>query len=181
MWVGSVGGPSVDSTHTPHITQRPKTKPNTKTPRQDPRVLFLKYEDMKADLRATLQTVAKHLRVEPPPTASELDRLVAACSLDGMRADRGKYEPRSVAWRDPSFRFIRKGEVGDHVGWLTPQQRAAFARGLFERYKGIVGGGGEGVEVGPGLLPTFVTGALVGGEAGLVAAAKAGGGRDGSE
>lgn len=144
-------------------------------------MLFLRYEEMKADLRTTLATVARHLRIDPPPDERELDRLAAACGLEGMRAHRERYEPRSVAWRDPAFRFIRKGEVGDHAALFTPAQHARFARGLFGRYAAVmVGGeGGDGERDGeprPGVLPSYVTGALVGGEEGLLVAAAGGGG-----
>lgn len=146
----------------------PISKP--KSP-QDPRVLFLRYESMKADLRSALTTIARHIRIDPLPTEAELDHLVAQCSLEGMQAARARYEPRSVAWRDPEFRFIRKGQVGDHAALFTEAQHACFALSVFERYYAAVGGGSRsGMGPRPGVLPAYVTGALEGGEAGLLRA-----------
>ncbi len=124
----------------------------------------MRYEDLKADLKAALAAVAAHIRLDPLPTEAELEAAARQCSLDGMRAERRRYEPRSVAWRDPEFRFIRKGAVGDHAALFTPEQHARFAAGLLGRYRGICGRDGAEQDV---VLPAFVSGALVGGKAGL--------------
>lgn len=142
---------------------------------QDPRVLFLRYEEMKADLRGTIAAIAKHIRI-PLPTPTQVDRIAAQCGLEGMQRERQRYEPRSVQWRSPDFRFIRKGQVGDHAALFTPEQQARFACSLRARYAMAVSEGEmEGVVASraaaarPGVaLPAYVTGALVGGEAGLL-------------
>lgn len=70
---------------------------------------MLQFEDMKADLGGAVRKVAAHLGV--PLTATEELRVTEQCTFEWMKKNEEKFHPRSVAWRDPNFRFIRKGEV----------------------------------------------------------------------
>ncbi|GAB5035175.1 sulfotransferase 6b1-like [Nannochloropsis oceanica] len=65
------------------------------------------------------------------------------CSFEYMVENRKMFEPRSVTWTDPAFRFIRKGEVGDHKVHFTEEQLRRFA-GSVKEWFGEEGGGGEG-------------------------------------
>ncbi|KAJ8613133.1 hypothetical protein CTAYLR_004827 [Chrysophaeum taylorii] len=72
----------------------------------DPRVLVLRYDKMRADLDGAVREIAAHLDV---PFSADC---VRHCSFDAMRASESRYEPRSVQWA-PGFRFLRHGTSGD--------------------------------------------------------------------
>ncbi len=118
---------------------------------QDPRVLILHYEAMKADLPGCLTRIAAHCGI--PMEDGDLPRVAARCSFAYMSEHRARYEPRSVVWRDLAFRFMRKGEVGDHQMHFTDVQHQQFAAALHSRF-------GKP-------LPPYIAAALVGGEASL--------------
>jgi|AntAceMinimDraft_11_1070367.scaffolds.fasta_scaffold142253_1 hypothetical protein len=43
-----------------------------------------------------------------------------------MREDVGRFQPKSVAWINPGYSFIRKGKVGDHATLFSAEQRTRF-------------------------------------------------------
>ena len=86
------------------------------------------------------------------------------CSFEYMVENRQLFEPRSVTWTDPAFRFIRKGEVGGHKIHFTEEQLRRFGRAVKGRFEGGGGGGGGGEG---GKVPGYVTWMLVGGEGSL--------------
>jgi len=92
--------------------------------------------------------------VEEEEEAEMWEAVRQKCSFEYMVANRQMFEPRSVTWRDPAFRFIRKGEVGDH--------RLHFTQGQLRTFAGGVRGGREG-----GGVPGYVRRMLVGGEGSL--------------
>lgn len=93
----------------------------------DPRVLFLAYEDMLSDLPGAVRRIAAHIGVPPLPD----DRVHAELSLEGMRARRDVYQPKSVAWKS-GFNFLRKGVAGDHRVHLDEEQLRRFDAHLLQ-------------------------------------------------
>lgn len=85
----------------------------------DERVLFVRYDDMKADLAGVARRVARHLGVRYS------DAVLRCCTFEAMRADEARYEPQSVQWA-PGFRFLRKGGSGDGRRTLAPQSAAVL-------------------------------------------------------
>ena len=89
--------------------------------RHNPNVLLLSYEGMKADLPATVQTIADFLAIDLDPALHEL--VVKQASFDFMMAHKWKFaDPiaRSTAAKEglwlptETFTKIRNGRVGDH-------------------------------------------------------------------
>jgi len=89
--------------------------------RNNPDVLLLSYEGMKANLPATVQTVADFLAIDLDPALHEL--VVNQSSFDFMQAHNSKFSDpmqRAVAAQEglwpptETFVKIRNGRVGDH-------------------------------------------------------------------
>ena len=83
----------------------------------DPSVLFVRYEDMKADLPGVVRRVQRHIG---GCDAADADAVAAACTFEAMKRDKAKYSPRTVELR-PGFDFIRSGRVGDGQRDLGPE------------------------------------------------------------
>jgi hypothetical protein len=76
------------------------------------RVLLVHYEDMKTDLKGSLQRIARFLEVE---LADErIDYLASVLNFEGMKTKKELYQPISVEWK-PGFDFLRKGTVETYV------------------------------------------------------------------
>lgn len=78
----------------------------------DDRVLFVRYEDMLADLASVVRDIANHLGV---PFRQEC---VDKCRFAEMRRDEERYQPKSVSWA-PGFHFLRQGKKGDGVATMS--------------------------------------------------------------
>lgn len=87
-------------------------------------ILLVRYEDMKTDLAGSLKRISAYLgcRVDDEFI---LNRILPFVTFDHMREHIHQYEPVSVQWR-PGFSFIRKGEIGDHVGLFTEEHESLF-------------------------------------------------------
>lgn len=87
-----------------------------------PNLLWLRYEDMKADLGATIERIRAFLGWRLPDTARA--RVLEHCSFAWMRAHDTKFA--HLANTDKAVfkpgTFIRKGEVGDHRTLMTAAQ-----------------------------------------------------------
>ncbi|XP_077998117.1 sulfotransferase 1C4-like [Glandiceps talaboti] len=87
-------------------------------------VYFLKYEDMKKDLRGVIKKLAKFLNKDL--TDDKINQIEIYCSFDNM-----KINPGVNMERDPSFNFkraefIRKGVIGDWQNYFTVAQNTEF-------------------------------------------------------
>lgn len=98
--------------------------------------------DLKSDLRGCVERIAAHIGCGDVP-AEILDDVAERASFASMRRDVRRFQPKSVTWVDPSYSFIRKGEVGDHVALFSERQLA--------RFEGAV----EATFGGPGASPPF--------------------------
>ena len=106
----------------------------------DARVLVLRFEDLKSDLPGAVSKVAAHLGVDLSP--DEHKRCVEQSTFSWMRAHDTQFHPRSVAWRDKSFRFIREGRVGGGRVGMDKQDLAAYDNYL-RTQRAQLGGGGD--------------------------------------
>lgn len=97
--------------------------------RADSRVLFVRYEDLKADLRGNVRRIASHLGIEL--TDARLDELLPRFSFAYMQEHRGLFEPISVQWKD-DFAFIRRGRKDGGAELYTPALQADFAAAAAE-------------------------------------------------
>ena len=98
--------------------------------RDEPHVLWLRYEDMKADLRREARRIATFLGWSL--SEEELDRVLPLVSLGRMqenedreraRGREGDQPARAIQWREGA-RFFREGAVGKNRARLSPEQEA---------------------------------------------------------
>ena len=96
-------------------------------------ILFLKYEDLKSNLREGVLQIAKFVHTDVPP-ASVIDQVVEQSSFESMKSNPAV----NYAWapRNPDQPpFMRKGKVGDWRNYFTAEQNAAFDALYAERMK----------------------------------------------
>ena len=100
-------------------------------------ILFLKYEDMKKDLKATVEKIAEFIdiRLEPDIT----DKIVSQCSFDSMKHNPAvNYLWYSDKRKEGSEPWIRKGMIGDWKNYFTEEQSLRYD----EEYRRIMSGTG---------------------------------------
>jgi hypothetical protein len=95
--------------------------------RNDDDVLFLRYEEVTADLEGTARRVADFCGLEV--REEEMPRIVERCGIEFMRRQEEKFDPRPVfRGRSPgpslsSVQFIREGKTGRGREVLSPAQK----------------------------------------------------------
>ncbi|GAB6026532.1 hypothetical protein CHUAL_012954 [Chamberlinius hualienensis] len=81
--------------------------------RNDANVLFITFEEMKKDLKSSIQTIAKFL--EKTLTEEEIERISNHCSFKKMssnsKANYSHWKENGMVSKDQNF--MRKGEIGD--------------------------------------------------------------------
>ncbi|GLV32779.1 Sulfotransferase 2 [Carabus blaptoides fortunei] len=99
--------------------------------RNEPNVMFIKYEDMKRDQKKMIRKTAEFL--EKSVTDEEVDTLAEYLSFKNMKSNPAVNLERVVETRnDVHFSdelgktFIRKGEVGDWKNHMTPELSKRF-------------------------------------------------------
>jgi len=105
--------------------------------RNDPNVLFLRYEEVVADLEATARRVAAFCGIEV--REEDLPKILEHCSLDFMKRHQEKFDPRTrQAFLGPG-EFIREGKTGAGRKVLTPETRDILTEKLahLERRLGV--------------------------------------------
>jgi estrone sulfotransferase len=96
--------------------------------------LLVRYEDMKRDARHELERCAEFLDLECTP--EQLDKAVAAGSLDSMRKSEKQTERVTHREKGPEISFVRKGVVGDwanHFSDADLERYYAVSREAMER------------------------------------------------
>jgi hypothetical protein len=93
--------------------------------RHDPNVLFLRFEEMIADLAGTARRVAAFWGL--PLSTKAMARIVERCSLHFMKQHDAKFDPRLRQLSRFERTFIRKGVVGDGRNAFTPAQEELLA------------------------------------------------------
>lgn len=83
-------------------------------------VLFLTYEEMKADLPGTVRRIAKLMGVDLTP--EEVERVVEQSSYEHMKAIGHKFDPVGLSppWANPRGSMVRRGEQGASGELLSP-------------------------------------------------------------
>lgn len=107
--------------------------------RNRPDVLFLKYEDMIADLEGAIRKIAEFCGLNVP--AEEMPRILERCSFDYMKQHEMLFDHATEVMWERGFTmnaFLRKGRVGDSAAYFTAEQEAAFDH-TFERRLGALG------------------------------------------
>jgi hypothetical protein len=75
-------------------------------------VLFLTYEEMRQDLRAAVERIAEHMKVDLTP--EELDAVVRQSSYEHMKSINYKFGTAGLSppWASPRGAMIRRGQSG---------------------------------------------------------------------
>ena len=103
--------------------------------KDEPNVLFLKFEDMKKDLRATVIQIAKFIGKDL--TEDEISTVVSKATFGNMQANpEANYSWISHRWDPNGLPFMRKGVVGDWVNYFSEEQSAEFDAKYAQRMNG---------------------------------------------
>lgn len=94
--------------------------------KDQPNILFLKYEDLKKDPHKAVYTIAKFLEIVPL-TEELVERVVKESSFSTMSkntaVDNRKREGTNI-----TIKYLRKGVVGDWKDHYTPEHNVVFER-----------------------------------------------------
>jgi len=105
----------------------------------DSQILFVRYEDLVADLEGQLLRFIAFLNL--PQLRTELGahraELLDKLCFGGMQAQASFYQPRSVRWKN-NFRFLRKGVKGDAKNLLSAAQFKRFHDQVEEDFGGAL-------------------------------------------
>lgn len=97
--------------------------------KDDPNVLFLKYEDLKKDLLSHVQLTASFLN--KPLSEDVISRIAEQCSFSGMTKDLSKYSVN-----EGKVCLLRKGVVGDWKNYFTPELNERFEKEVLSKLEG---------------------------------------------
>lgn len=96
--------------------------------RHDPDVLFLRYEEVIADLPGTMRRIADFCGL--PLTDEIAARVLERCSVAFMKQHNEKFDPRLRQLEQGRREFIRNGVAGEGRVRLHPAQEQRIARSL---------------------------------------------------
>jgi hypothetical protein len=89
--------------------------------RDRPNVLFLTYEQMRADLPGAVDKIAKLMGVEL--TAAERAAVIEQCTFEHMKKIGAKFDPAGPPWASSRGAMIRRGERGKSGELLSPAEQ----------------------------------------------------------
>lgn len=109
--------------------------------RNQPNVLFLKYEDMKRKLPQVVRKVAEFMDIGRELSDAEVDRLCDHLQFDKMQKNPAvNMEPlmkNSANINDKaSVKFIRKGEIGDWKNYMSDELSERFDAWIGKHFDG---------------------------------------------
>jgi Sulfotransferase domain len=90
--------------------------------RERPNVLFLTYEQMRADLPGAVDKIAKVMGVEL--TADERAAVIGQCTFEHMKKIGAKFDPSGPPWASARGAMMRRGEQGKSGELLSPADQA---------------------------------------------------------
>lgn len=98
--------------------------------RNDPRVLFVHFNDLKADLEGEMRRIAAFLNIEVPE--SKWPAVVERCTFESMRSRGSEIGPFEIAFEGGAQGFLFKGTNGRWRDVLTPDELSAYAKRVGE-------------------------------------------------
>jgi hypothetical protein len=99
--------------------------------RGNPRVLFVRYEDMLSSIENVVAEIIEFCGLEV--SDKKLDRALRRCDFEFMKKHESKFDHATRVLLDRGIRpnsFIRKGNNGDRSSWLTGRHKDAYYREL---------------------------------------------------
>ena len=104
--------------------------------REQRNILVLHYEEMQADLAATVARVARFL--DQPLTNEEIERVAELSTFSSMKKDhRTSMQLWDEEQRKPGMPFMRKGEAGDWTNHFTLKLAQVFDNTFEAKMTGI--------------------------------------------
>jgi len=104
--------------------------------REQRNILVLHYEEMQADLAATVARVARFL--DQPLTNEEIERIAQLSTFSSMKKDpRTSMQLWDEEQRKPGMPFMRKGEAGDWTNPITLKLAQVFDNTFEAKMTGI--------------------------------------------
>lgn len=99
--------------------------------RDEPNVLFLKYEDMKKDLASTIYLCAKFLGVENSITERDVSQMCDHLKFDRMQKNpavniKSYLNLPLNGDKEQNVQFIRKGQIGDWRNYMSDELSVRF-------------------------------------------------------
>lgn len=105
--------------------------------RNDPNVLYLKYEDMKRDLPSTIRKCADFIGCRHELKESDIEKMLTHLNFKSMQKNPAVNLSTIVASNNTeNGKFIRRGEVGDWKNYFTPELSSRFDRFIEEKTRG---------------------------------------------
>jgi hypothetical protein len=107
--------------------------------RNDPTVLFLRYEDLLDDLEGTVRKITAFCEFNIAP--DRMPTILERCRFAFMKQHESQFDPvTGASWEQGAQgkAFLRNGRTGDWKGQLSPEQVTRFDR-AFERLLGQAG------------------------------------------
>lgn len=109
--------------------------------RNEPNILFLKYEDLKRDLKSNIRKIANFL--EKSLTDKQVDTLAEHVSFKSMKENPAVNLKPIIDFKNgPNYFertgkcFIRKGEIGDYKNCMNEELIEKFDKWILENSKG---------------------------------------------
>jgi hypothetical protein len=105
--------------------------------RDDPNVLFLRYEDLAADLPGCLRRIAAFCGLEIAP--ERWPGILERCSFAFMKRHEAQFDPLTAMLYEHGFRpnsHLRRGQAGAWGGQLSPRQARRFDQVFTRRLDG---------------------------------------------
>jgi peroxiredoxin len=112
--------------------------------RDDANVLFLRYEELTADLPGCLRRIATFCGLEVAP--ERWPGILERCSFDFMKRHESQFDPMTALLFEQGFRassHLRRGQAGAWGGQLSPRQARRFDKAVDRRL------GGSGIAFAP--------------------------------
>jgi hypothetical protein len=97
--------------------------------RDDPRILFLRFEDLVCSLPSCIRTVARFCELEL--CEERLAEIAHRCSFEWMKRHEERFDFTTERLLQLGYRrraFLRSGRTGEGIAALRPEQEAAFRR-----------------------------------------------------
>ena len=98
--------------------------------RGDPRLLFVHYNDLKADLAGEMRRIADFLAIRVPE--ARWPEVVERCTFESMRARAAEIGMFEIAFEGGAESFLFKGTNGRWRDVLTPDELDAYAKRVAE-------------------------------------------------
>lgn len=93
--------------------------------RNEPNILFLKYEDVKRNLPSVIKECAKFLNVDYELSPEQMDQICDHLKFDKMQSNPAvNLDPvinSNNKISNNNVKFIRKGQIGDWKNHLSPE------------------------------------------------------------